>query len=242
MGFFSRLLMVIRAKSNSALNRAEDPIQTLEYVDDQQREMLRRLKQGIIEVAISKRQLQQHVGTLEQRVPQLREQAAQAMSLGREDLAQIALERKQTAQSELDRLTEQVKSVEQEEQRLVGAEQRLSARIEEFRSKRRTLAARYNAAEAQVAVKEALTGVSGEFAELSMALGRAEEKIEYMIARASAVDNLIDTGGVTSIASSSVDVVERELQRITAGEAVAEEMAALRAGPAGGASRNGTGG
>ncbi len=241
MGFFSRLLMVIRTRSNAALNRAEDPVHTLEYVDDSQRDMLRRLKQGIIEVAISKRQLQQHVDQLQKRIPQLEQQAEQAVAHGREDLAQIALERKQTAQVELGRLSEQVANVEQEEQRLVGAEHRLSARIEEFKIKRRTMSARYSAAEAQVAVKEALTGVSGDFAELGMALGRAEEKIEYMIARASAVDDLIEAGGVSSLGLSNVGVVERELEKITSAEVIAEQMAALRAGDSAGTSSNGTG-
>lgn len=241
MGFFSRFLMVVRAKTNSALKSAENPIQMLEYVDDQQRDMLRRLKQGIIEVAISKRQLQQHVDSLEKRVPQLEEQAAQAMSLDREDLARIALERKQTALVELERLTEQVAGVEQEEQRLVGAEQRLASRIDEFKTRRQTLSARYSAAEAQVTVKEALTGVSGDFAELSMALGRAEEKIEYMITRASAVDDLIDSGGITGLTSSSVDVVDKELREITARYSVEDDLKALQAASHSEESRNGRG-
>lgn len=239
MGFFSRFMMVIRAKSNAALNSAEDPLQMLEYVDDQQRDMLRRLKQGIIEVAISKRQLQQHVDSLEARVPQLEQQASQAMSLNREDLARIALERKQTAMVELERLTEQVAGVEQEQQRLEGAEQRLAARIDEFKLRRRTLSARFSAAEAQVTVKEALTGVSGDFAELSMALGRAEEKIEYMITRASAVDDLIDSRGLTDLTGSSVDIVERELREITSRYTVENDLKALQT--ASQESRNGTG-
>lgn len=241
MGFFSRFMLIVRAKSNAALNGAEDPVQMLEYVDDQQRDMLRRLKQGIIEVAISKRQLQQHVDSLEVRIPQLEEQARQAMSLGREDLSRIALERKQTALVELERLTEQVAGVEQEEQKLIGSEQRLASRIDEFKMRRRTLSARYSAAEAQVAVKEALTGVSGDFADLSMALGRAEEKIEYMIARASAVDDLIDSSGMTTFANSSVDVVERELRELTSRYSVEDELKALQTAAKGDESRNGSG-
>lgn len=240
MGFFSRLLMVIRTKSNAALNRAEDPVETLEYVDAQQRDMLRRLKQGIIEVAISKRQLQHHVSQLQERIPKLQAQAEQAVVHGRDDLAEIALERKQTTHDELANLTLQVVEVEQEERRLVGAEHRLSARIEEFKSKRRTLSARYSAAEAQVAVKEALTGVSGEFAELGMALGRAEEKIEYMLNRATAIDELIDADGVAPITSVNTGIVDRELQKLDSGAAIAKEMAALKASNGDRAEWNGT--
>ena len=229
MGFFSRLMMVLRAKSNAALKAAENPIEVLDYVDDQQRENLRRLKQGIIEVAVSKRQLRQHVESLEKRIPELEEQARQAVKHGREDLAMIALERKQTVTAELQGLVKQAEDVEREEQKLVAAEHRLSARIDEFRSRRRTLAARYSAAEAQVAVKENLAGVSGDFAELHMALGRAEEKIDYMINRASAVDDLIDSGGYTSLTTSTMDIVGRELTEITARHAIEDELKELRA-------------
>ncbi len=229
MGFFSRLWMVIRAKSNRALNSAENPLEMLEYADDQQRELLRRVKQGIIEVAISKRQLQQHVGSLEKRIPELEKQAQNAAGLERDDLARIALERKQAALRELDRLMTQVQEVELEEQQLVSAEQRLASRIEEFKTRRQTLSARYTAAEAQAMVKESLTNVSGEFAQLSMAVGRAEEKIEYMIARASAMDDLIESDGITGLSYTSVDVVERELTEIEAREAVDRDLKQLQA-------------
>lgn len=240
MGFFSRLMILIRAKSHSALKNAENPLEMLDYADDQQREMLRRVKQGIIEVAISKRQLQQHVDSLERRVPQLEEQARQATGLQREDLARIALERKQTALAELERLKEQVRTVEVEEQKLITAEQRLASRIDEFKLRRQTLSARYSAAEAQAMVKESVTGVSGEFAELSMAVGRAEEKIEYMIARASAMDDLIESDGITGLSVTTVDVVERELSEITARNRIESDLKQLQASTVADGSRHGT--
>jgi phage shock protein A len=229
MGFFSHLWMVMRAKSNRALNRAENPLEMLEYADDQQRELLRRVKQGIIEVAISKRQLQQHVASLEKRIPSLEKQAIDATGLDREDLARIALERKQAAHSELDRLMTQVREVDQEEQKLVTAEQRLASRIDEFKIRRQTLSARFSAAEAQTMVKESLTNVSGEFAELSMAVGRAEEKVEYMIARASAMDDLIESDGIASLTYTNVDVVERELAEIEARAVIERDLKQLQA-------------
>ena len=56
------------------------------------------------------------------------------------------------------------------------------------------MAARYGAAEAQVRVNEALGGVSQELADLGVALKVAEEKAEYMQARATAIDRLIEDG------------------------------------------------
>jgi phage shock protein A len=79
-----------------------------------------------------------------------------------------------------------------------------------------------------VQVNEALSGVGDEFAELGMALGRAEEKIERMQARASAIDSLIDSGSF-ALPGGGGDLVERELRELAAGQAVEDELIALKA-------------
>ena len=196
MGMWSRIRMLFRVRASSALDRAEDPRQVLEYAYRQQQELQRKLRQGLIEVAASKRQLEQQAAKLNQRMPQLDDQARRALQAGREDLARTAVQRKQTAATEITGLEAQIGEVGEEERKLTQAEQQLAARIEEFRTRRGVVAARLTAAEAQVKITEALTGVSDEFAELSMAVGRAEERTERMLARASAIDTLIDQGAL----------------------------------------------
>ncbi len=227
MSLWSRFLMLLRIRTSDALDQMEDPRQTLDYAYTQQQELLRKVKQGLVEVATSKRQLEQQSQRLRDRVPVLDDQAKRAIGAGREDLARIALQRKQTAIGELGGLDQQAAEVAEEERKLTLAEQQLSARVEEFRTRRTTLQARYTAAEAQVRVNEALSGVSEEFAELGMALGRAEEKIERMTARASAIDALIESG--TLALPGGGDLVERELRELAAGQAVEDELAALKA-------------
>ena len=229
MGIWSRLLLIFRIKGRAALDRVEDPREVLAYAGDQQQEFLRRVKQGLIEVAISKRQLQQQIDSIQSRIPHLEDQARRALASEREDLARLALERKQTTLAELVDLESQVAEVGEEEGRLILAEQQLSARIEQFRTQRQTLTARYTAAEAQVRVNEALGGVTKDYADLGMALGRAEEKIDRMLAHASAIGALVDSGVLTSPVSNGRDIVERELQELTQRETVCEEMAALQA-------------
>lgn len=56
MSLLSRALIIFRSKGRALLDRAEDPREVLGYVQEQQQEQLRRVKQGLIEVAISKRQ------------------------------------------------------------------------------------------------------------------------------------------------------------------------------------------
>ena len=76
-------------------------------------------------------------------------------------------------------------------------------------------------------IKEAVTGVSREFAELTLALAQAEEKTEGMEARVSAIDRLVregllDPGALGSPESAPIDDVEDQLalleREITGGE------------------------
>ncbi len=227
MGMLGRMSLFVRARVSSLLDRAEDPRQTLDYAYAQQQELLRQVRQGLIEVATSKSLLEQQAHRLEEQVPRSERQAARALAAEREDLARIALERKQAAQAELAELELRLAEVGAEERKLGQAEQRLAASVEEFRRRRASLGARYTAAEAQARIMESLTGVSREFAQIGAAIGRAEERIERMQARASAIHALIDRGSIIG-PGVGLDPLERELRELSANAAVEQELAALR--------------
>ena len=228
MNLWARILFLLRIKTGTTLDRAEDPLEVMTYVHGQQQELLHKVRQGLVEVAVSKRRLEMQVEKLQTRVPQIEEQARRALGLGREDLARIALQRKQTAVRELAGLERQAADVGEEERKLAFAEQQVSARIEELRVRREALSARYTAAEAQVRVNEALSGLSGDTADLGAALARAEEKVELMQARASALDALVGSD-LLALPPATSDVVERELNELASRDAVDDELAALKA-------------
>lgn len=58
MGLVSRFRMLFRMKANAALDRVEQPGQVVDYAFAQQQELLRQVKQGLIEVATAKRRLE----------------------------------------------------------------------------------------------------------------------------------------------------------------------------------------
>ena len=227
MGLWSRLRLIFSTKASTAMDRAEDPRQVLDYAYGQQQLLLVKLRQGLVEVATSKQQLERQSKKLASRVPQLDEQARRAIGAGRDDLARIALERKRTALAEIESLTTQVAEVDAEEKRLAGQERALQVRIEEFRTHRDVVSARYSASEAEVKVKEALSGVSGELAELGMAVGRAEEKADRLQSRARALDSLVDIGALQPAGGG--DYVETELRRLTSGAEIDDELERLKA-------------
>jgi len=228
MGLFSRAMTLIKTKINDLLERSEDPRQTLEYSYERQRELLQQVRRGLVEVATSKARLELQAQKIRDQVPKLDDQARRALAAGREDLARVALQRKQVAQAELTGLEQQSNDVMGEEQKLTLAEQRLQAKIEAFRTRREVVSARYTAAEAQVRINEALSGVSEELADVGLALERAEDKTERLQARASAIDQLVESGVLEDLSLPSGDTVERELAKIGAAQAVDEELAAMK--------------
>src|SRR3989337_851812 len=124
-----RMSVVIKAKINKLLDRAEDPSETLEYSYQRQTELLQNVKKGIADVVTSKKRLQLQQQKLEQQVVKLDTQARQAPPPGREDLARLALERKQFAQDELRTLDSQVTELEAQQQGLVEREQKMRGKI-----------------------------------------------------------------------------------------------------------------
>ena len=226
MSIATRLRLLMHMRASSALDAMEDPVETLDYAYGQQQVMLREVTRGLVDVATAREQLKQQASRLRARVPDLERQARQALTSGREDLARIALERKQFALAELAALEQQVADVTEEERRLASAQQRLSARVDEFRTHRVVLTAQHSAAEAQLRVHAAISGVSGEFADLGIAVGRAEEKIDRMRSRAVAIDTLIASGSL--VMPGGGDALERELRELGVRQSVEDELAALR--------------
>ena len=134
MGIMSRMSTVVKSKMNRLLDRAEDPSETLDYAYEKQREMLQNVKRGIVEMVTTKRRLQLQAEKVKASISTVENQARQAMAAGREDLARLALQRKQTALIELEGLDQQIEQLELEQEKLTNAERRLVAKVEAFRS------------------------------------------------------------------------------------------------------------
>ncbi len=226
MSVWRRIRLIFNTEVSSALDGTEDPRQVLDYAYTQQQELLVNLRRGLVDVATAKQQLEQQAQRLEARAPQLDAQARKAVAAGRDDLARIALERRKLAAAELEGLKRQIGEVEAEKQRLASQERTLQVRVEQFKTHREVVSARYSAAEAEVRLKESLAGMSGDLAELGMAVGRAEEKAERLQARARAIDSLVDLGSFPPVGGG--DFVELELQRITIAKEIDDELEQIR--------------
>ena len=194
MGLLNRMGTVIKAKMSKIINAAEDPRETLDYSYEKQLELLQNVKRGVAEVTTSKKRLQLQKEKLLLNIQKLEGQARDAVRANREDLARLALERKNAITSQIAGLDQQIATLETEQAKLVAAEQRLSTKVEVFRTKKETIKAQYSAAEAQVKISESVSGISEEMADIGTSIERAESKTEEMKARSAALDELIEQG------------------------------------------------
>jgi phage shock protein A len=228
VGLFGRLSSKIKAGLSAALAPAADPRQTYLNAYQKQRELLSQVEGALDQVVASKKRLQEKTQEVRAKLPALQDQARDALKAGREDMARVALQRRQVAVMELKTLEEQVMGVEKEEASLSMIEQRLATQVEAFAARQEVIMARYSAAEAQVRINEAVTGVSQEFADLAAALEQAEEKTQNMQARASAIDRLVQEGvldaNTLTVSSATIDA---QLENAGVNEAVDEQLAAL---------------
>lgn len=227
MSILSRTTTIFKAKMNKLLNRAENPAEILDYSYEKQVELLRNVKRGIVEVTTAKRRLEMQAAQIQQNLGNADDQARRALAAGREDLARVVLQRKQTAQQQLASLQQQIQGLDLQQQKLAEAEARLETKIETFRSQKEVIKAQYSAATAQVKIGEAFTGVSEEMADVGAAIERAQNKTQEMQARAGAIDELVDEGVLTDL-SGSPDKVEAELAKVGAQQNVEIELAALK--------------
>jgi phage shock protein A len=225
-GLMSRMSTVVKAWISRLLDRAEDPSVTLDYSYERQREQLQKVKKGVAEVVTAKKRLELQTQKLEAELPKLDQQARQALAAGREDLARQALERKAFAQTQLQSLDQQIAGLEAQQEKLIVGEKRLAAKVEAFRTQKETIKAEYSAAEAQVRISEAASGIGEEMADTGLAIERARDKTEQMQARASAVDELVEAGTLEDYAGGTQ--LDRELAQIATGSQVDEELARLK--------------
>jgi phage shock protein A len=224
-----RVSLIFKSKANKALDKMEDPRETLDYSYQTQLELLQKVRRGVADVATSRKRVELQMNQLQQSSDKLDRQARDSLAAGREDLAREALTRKAGVQSQLTDLQTQYASLQGEEEKLTGAAQRLDAKVQAFRTKKETIKATYTAAEAQTRINEAFTGISEEMGDVGMAIQRAEDKTEQMKARAGAIDELMASGALNDAVSGPRDDIQAELDRMGAGTGVDNELERMKA-------------
>jgi phage shock protein A len=178
MSLWKRITLIFKSKASKALDRAEDPRETLDYSYQRQLELLTKVRRGVADVATSRKRVELQINQLEQQAAKLTDQAQKAIDMGREDLAREALTRKSGLTGQINDLKVQLAQLQGEEEKLTLAQQRLQAKVESFRTRKETIKATYTAAEAQTRINEAVSGIGDEFGDVGAAIARADVEAE----------------------------------------------------------------
>ncbi len=231
MGFFSRLTNIFRIRANAALDKAEEPGQVMDYSYSKQIEQLQQLRRSIADVVTNEKRLEMQQSQLIEKINTLDHQAMQALQANREDLARMALQRKETLLVQINSYEQQLAQLKVQEEKLINMERTISARVEAFRTQKEMVKAQYNAAQAQVKINETITGISDEMTEMNLAMQRAQDKVLSMQARANAMEALIEQGTLGeqgALGPGSGDTLDRELQKIAAEQNVESQLQAMK--------------
>ena len=234
MSLFQRAHEIVQAKANKALDAAEQPDEKLDLSYEQMLDQITQVRRGLVDIAASRKQIELQEQQLRHSVDHLQDQAAAALSQGREDLAREALSRKAAAQAQIDAMEPQHQQLTEQEEKLEHTLEALQKRVNDFRTQKEVLKAQYTAAKAETSVDESVAGISRDVGDSGEALQRAQDKIATMQARAGAVDELLQSGVLEDVGGDTDDI-QRELDEAGSAAEVDKELAALKAqiGPGG---------
>jgi phage shock protein A len=228
VGVMKRVQTLFQAKANAALDKAEDPRQTLDLSYEQQLENLTKVRRAVADVATARKRIEIQAEQLKGQGDKLAEQAKAALAQGNEPLAREALTRREAIAAQLKDLDTQHASVVEQETKLEDTATKLQTEVEAFRTKKETIKATYTAAEATAHVDEAVSGISTSMADSGAALQRAQDKVAEMQARSGALDELLASGALTDLTSDHDDI-QAQLDKAGASSDVDAQLAAMKA-------------
>ena len=228
MGIFQRAHDIAQAKANKALDAAEKPDEMLDLSYEKMLEQITQVRRALVDLAASKKRLELQEEQFQHTIDHLQDQAKQALSGGREDLAKEALSRKAAAQQQIDQMEPQRQQLDEEEKKLTTTLDALQKRVNDFRTQKETLKAQYTAAKAISTVDESTAGISKSFNDSGQSLQRAQDKIATMQARSGALDELLESGVLEDVGGGTDDI-QKELDQVGKDAQVDNELAALKA-------------
>jgi len=231
MGIFSRISTFFKIRANAALDKAEDPGQVMDYSYSKQLEQLQDLKRSIAEVVTAEKRLELQQSQMVTKTNLREQQARQALTAGREDLARQALQEKETLLIQVNGFEQQIAQLRSQKENLLDMQHKLTARVEAFRTQKEMVKAQYNAAQAQVKINETLTGISTEMGDMNQAMVRAQDKVLSMQARANAMETLIEEDDLSVQAlpaAGGSSALDRELQKLSTDQSIEAQLQALK--------------
>jgi phage shock protein A len=233
MSILTKFKAVFQSRAHQVADYFEDPKASLDYSLTKLEESRSQVGRSLIEVSAAKSRLALQRDQLTTALQKYQTQAETAVKAGRDDLARTALERKHDAKEQQSELDTNLANLEAQVEKLKESQANLEHKIAIFRSKKEELKAVYDSSRAQLQMREAVSGISTDLADVGNTIQRAENRIREMQSRSEAIQGLISEGVLTDVLVPHMDNVDQELSRISRQQAIEEELNRLKANATG---------
>lgn len=233
-GVFSRFKAVFQARANEAAEYLEDPRTSLDYSLTRLEDNRREISRSLIEVTAARQRLETQHNQLSGQIRKYQGQAEASVKSGQDEMARSVLERRQEAQTRLTELEANIASLDQQIDNLKQSQSALDRKISLFRAKKEELKSLYDSSRAQLRVREALSGISQDLADVGSTIERIEERIQMMRSRTEAINSLVSEGVLREALEPGVDDIDRRLADIERSQVIEDELARLKSESAAG--------
>jgi len=223
MSLWSRIRTLFHVKANAALDRLENPEETLDYAYQQQTLQIQQYQENLVQLQTTKHTLMQQHQRLVDQINAYDQDARDAVRLNRDDLAEAALTRKHQIQTTLEPLSQQLATITESAEQLQHKVQDIRNAQATFRTTKEVIKSQYRAAKAHVHIQEALSGMDHRSLEVQSALDRANDRTQSLQARALAMEELSDHDATHADPS-----FHESLTAMHQSQAIQNELAALK--------------
>lgn len=194
MGIFSRTLDILAANFNDLLDKADDPAKMIRMIIMEMEETLVEVRASAARTIADQKEMQRHLGKLEQLQADWAEKAHLALSKDREDLARAALVEKNKATGMADQIKAEVAVLDDSLRAYEADIEKLQTRLREARSRQSQIMARLESAENRVKLRTLLA--SERVDEALARFDQLERRVDYAEGRAEAL-NMAQNGKPT---------------------------------------------
>lgn len=214
MSIFSRLTDIINSNITSLLDKAEDPAKMIRLVIQEMEETLVEVRSTTAKIIADKKELARRNEKLARQADDWQQKAELALSKGREDLAKAALVEKSSVNEVIGLVTEDVRKLDESLDKLTKEIEQLQAKLNDARSRQKTILLRHSATQSRRAVNSQLN--NGSIDQVINRFEHYERKIDQMESEIEA-DGLARTGIAAEFAALEKDgKIEQELEALKA--------------------------
>jgi phage shock protein A len=221
MGVFSRLSDIINSNLNAMLDKAEDPEKIARLIIQEMEDCLVEVRSAAARSMADKKEYERDILALEASRLDWANKAELAVEKGREDLARGALAAKQRSEREIESRRLALKAIEEIGAKRTDDLEKLQAKLDEAKTKLRSLIVRREAAEHRIQMRSRIE--VNKVDEAMRRYAQVERKVDEMEAYADLI-NVGERG------------LEAQFQELAAEESVEKELAEIKRRRGGGGS------